>query len=81
MHKIVLGKKILSFIFPTATVILFILFAFIISSKVPGTAIKQVRYALVYNINLSKNIKCTTDKQAGKLIRSDIRKQMVIVVT
>jgi hypothetical protein len=79
MHKIVHGKKLLSFSFSIATAFLCMLFASFSSVKITGTPIKQVQCTSVNNINPSKNIKRTTNKQAEKLVKSDIRKQMVIV--
>jgi hypothetical protein len=79
MHKIVHGKKLLSYSFLIATAFLCMLFASITSVKIPGTTIKQIQCTSVNHINRSKNIKRTTNKQAEKLVKSDIRKQMVIV--
>jgi hypothetical protein len=79
MYKTVRGKKILVNFFLIAAAILLMLFASFTSAKICGTAIKLSLYTSVHNINLTKNIKCTTNKQAGKLVKSDIRKQWLIV--
>ena len=81
MHKTVHGKKLLVNIFLIAAAVLLILFASFTSAKISGTTFKLSLHTSVYKIFITKNIKRTTNKQAGKLVESDIRKQMVIVVT
>lgn len=80
MHKTVHGKKLLVNLFLIATAVLLILFVSFTSAKISGTAIKLSLHTPFHKINFSKNIKRTTNKRAGKLVESDIRKQMVIVV-
>ena len=80
MHKTVHGKKLLVNLFLIAAAVLLILFVSLLTSaKISGTTIKLSHNSSVYKIIITKNIKRTTNKQAGKLVESDIRKQMVIV--
>lgn len=75
MHKTVHGKNLLVNLFLIATAILLMLFASSTSAKISGATIKLSLHTSVCKNHCIKNTKRTTNKQAGKLVKSNIRKQ------